>query len=67
MKEITFREEIHEYELVDYSGTTLARRYRLFRLTEEEAHSKNESYVLNRVSKRFVRTESRFPKNSKKT
>ena len=59
--------ELYEYELVDYSGTSVPpRQYRLFRLTEAEAHSKNEAYTSNGVSKRFVRTEPRFPKNSKK-
>jgi len=66
MKEITFRDKIHEYELVDYGENTLARKYRLFRLTSKEAHIKNEAYTLNGISKRFVRTESRFPKNSEK-
>jgi len=54
------QEKLYDYELVDYSGNALQRKYRIFRFTESEAQEKNQAYGLNRVNKRLVRVKARF-------
>ena len=49
------REKLYEYELIQYEGYSVPRKYRLYRLTEIEAHEKNQAYALNHVGKRFVK------------
>jgi len=53
-------EKLYEYELIQYEGYSTPRKYRIYRLTESEAHAKNQGYALNGVSKRLVRTEARM-------
>jgi hypothetical protein len=48
-------EKLYEYELIQYEGYTVPRKYRLYRFTEAEAHAKNQAYALNHVGKRFVK------------
>jgi hypothetical protein len=52
-------EKLYEYELIQYEGFSYPRKYRVYRLTESEAHDKNQGYAFNRVPKRLVRADSR--------
>ena len=56
------REKLYEYELIQYEGYAVPRKYRLYRLTEAEAHEKNQAYALNHVGKRFVKVENKTEK-----
>ena len=53
------QEKLYDYQLVQYEFK-VPRQYKNYKLTEEEAQAKNQAFALNRVLKRFVRTESRF-------
>jgi hypothetical protein len=53
------KEKLHEYELIQYEGFAFPRKYSIYRLTESEAHDKNQGYAFNRVPKRLVRVGSR--------
>ena len=55
MKDFNIKEKLYEYELIQYEGYSVPRKYRFYRLTEAEAHAKNQGYALNGVSKRFVK------------
>ena len=58
-------DKLYEYELITYGNESLTpRKYRIFNLTEEEAHIKNQGYAFNGVEKRFVRLEPRIKKES---
>ena len=52
-------EKLYEYELIQYEGFSLPRKYRMYRLTEKEAHDKNQGYAFNGISKRLVRVGSK--------
>jgi len=56
-------EKLYDYELIPYGNNfgeaMMARKYRLFRFTEKEAHEKNQAYALNNVKKRLVKVEKR--------
>ena len=53
------KEKLYEYELVQYEGYSVPRKYRIFRFTEKEAYEKNQAYALNNVKKRLVKVEKR--------
>ena len=55
-------QKLYEYELIQYEGCAMPRKYRLYRLTESEAHDKNQAYALNHVGKRFVKLENKTEK-----
>jgi len=60
------KEKLYEYELIPYGhnfgDAMVSRKYRIFNLTEKEAHDKNQAYALNNVAKRFVKVENKTEK-----
>ena len=64
-------EKLYEYELITYEihsdfrlgqlAKPLPRKYSIYRLTEAEAHIKNQGYAFNGIPKRFVRIDPRIP------
>ena len=59
---VKMKEKLYEYELVQYEGHSFPRKYSLYRLTESEAHAKNQAYALNHIPKRFVKVENKTEK-----
>jgi hypothetical protein len=51
--------KLFKYELVQYEGYSYPRKYKIYILTEEEAHYKNQAFSLNRVTKRFVKLDDK--------
>ena len=57
-------EKLHDYDLVQYSGYSPPRASTIYRLTEAEAHTKNQAFALNGIGRRFVRIKPYKPYNS---
>ena len=55
-----FKEKIHQYELIQYEGYSPQRQYKIYNLTESEAHERNQSYALQQIAKRLVKVKARF-------
>ena len=53
-------EKLYDYNLVQYGGYSAPRASTIYRLTEAEAHTKNQGFVLNGIGRRFVRIQPRF-------
>ena len=58
-------EEVFDFELLTYAPErrwreiALPRSSRNYRLTEKEAHEKNQAFGLNSIPKRFIRVKNR--------
>ena len=52
-------EKLYDYDLVQYSGYSVPRVSTIYRLTEAEAHAKNQGFALNGIARRFVRIQPR--------
>ncbi len=57
---MTKQKKLYDYELIVHSGIPLPRQYKIYRLTESEAHERNQGFAINGIYKRFIRVKARF-------
>ena len=59
MNDVTAKEKLYDYALVDYGKSTLTpqdySKYKKHKLSKREAHQLNYAYALNHIRKRYIR------------
>lgn len=54
--------ELFEYELIDYSTQLIPTQRepeRLIKMSVHEAHSRNQGYAMNSISKRYIKRDTK--------